>query len=66
MATKTIYVCSKCGATTDSDHLCGWLVDSRAYPKEGSKLGEMIIRCPKHITEYAVREAAHGTQGIRS
>lgn len=51
---KTIYVCSTCGENTaewgtDED----WLIAS--VPE--SKTGEMVIRCPEHITEYAIRKA---------
>jgi len=52
MAT-TIYVCDKCGETSADWDIEDWLI--AAVP--GSTTGEMVIRCPDHITEYAIRKA---------
>jgi DNA-directed RNA polymerase subunit RPC12/RpoP len=49
---KTIYVCSKCGAKTTNKNERYWLI--RSNP---SKSGEMVIRCPDHVTAYAERKA---------
>jgi hypothetical protein len=50
----TIYVCSKCRETSEGwQTLDDWLIG--AVP--GSKCGEMVIRCPRHITRYAIRKA---------
>ena len=61
------FVCSKCGETSTGYNLDDWLVAS--VPE--SRDGEMVIRCPEHITEYSVRKAgghiesrAHGRVGI--
>ena len=52
--TTTVYICSKCGETTaDWENIEDWLI--AAVP--GSTTGEMVIRCPDHITEYAIRKA---------
>lgn len=52
----TIFVCSRCGATTEPD-AAGWLI----APRKGAKPGHLIIRCPEHVTKYALAAA-----GIRS
>jgi len=53
MAGKSFLVCSKCGATIESCKArgAGWLVKSNVR-----KRGEMVIRCPRHITRYAERQ----------
>jgi len=57
---KTIYVCSVCGETTaDWDTDDDWLIAN----VPGSTSGEMVIRCPKHITEYAIRKAGGRVEG---
>lgn len=48
-----IYVCSKCGESSHLHNLDDWLVAS--IP--GATHGEMVVRCPAHITEYAIRKA---------
>lgn len=68
---ETIYRCSVCGETTEAsinpylssaayrggsgelDYDEDWLLAS----VPGSASGEMVIRCPEHITEYAIRKA---------
>lgn len=50
----TIFVCSKCGETTRRwENTDDWLIAN----VPDSKTGEMVIRCPLHITEYAIRKA---------
>ncbi len=48
----TYFVCSKCGVTTSDPSAPGWLIGS----KRGSIEGDMIIRCPDHVTTYARRQ----------
>lgn len=53
---ETYYVCSVCGAKAtpyEAGEQGDWLVAS----VPGSKSGEMVIRCPDHITRYAIRKA---------
>ena len=50
---RTFYVCSRCGETSEDHNLEGWLIVSVPY----SKSGEMVIRCPEHITRYAIYKA---------
>ena len=51
---KTIFVCNKCGETTAMwENVDDWLI----APVPNSPSGEMVIRCPEHITEYAIRKA---------
>lgn len=53
MKAGTLYVC-KCGETSaDWQSLDDWLIGS----VPGSKCGEMVIRCPKCITKYAIYKA---------
>jgi len=52
----TWYVCSKCGAKIlsvdpEREH---WLIARHKHIR-----GRMVIRCPQHITEYALRIAEH-------
>jgi len=66
----TKYVCAKCGATTTDPEENGWLVASRKNHEYA-----MIIRCPQHITKYAIQQAEltavgkatirGGLQGVR-
>jgi DNA-directed RNA polymerase subunit RPC12/RpoP len=53
----TKYVCSKCGRTLESQALGSegqtWLIARRRNTWQG----EMIIRCPHHITRYAYQLA---------
>lgn len=54
------YVCGKCGDTSEGQDWEEWLI----APLPGSKNGELVIRCPQHITEYAIRKAGgHIEQG---
>jgi len=61
---RTIYVCSVCHRQSDDLHTHGWLLDE---PKNAEKAcqGEMVIRCPEHVTRYAIRLAKHGKQAVR-
>jgi DNA-directed RNA polymerase subunit RPC12/RpoP len=61
---RTVYVCSKCGRTADDQHVRGWLIGT---PKSGEKQfsGEMMIRCPQHTTDYAIRQTQGGRSKIR-
>lgn len=50
---SAIYVCSVCGDTIEADaDNEDWLIANAL----GSTSGEMVIRCPEHITEYAIRK----------
>jgi DNA-directed RNA polymerase subunit RPC12/RpoP len=49
----TMYVCGKCGRTTESGNTAGWLIAQRKDQPEG----HLIIRCPKHANEYSKRLA---------
>ena len=53
MTGKSYYVCSKCGATIEASEAraAGWLVATNVH-----KVGQMVIRCPQHITRYAERQ----------
>ena len=62
---ETLYVCSKCGRTADSQHVRGWLIGTHADPERAYN-GEMMIRCPDHVTDYAVRNTVGGKSAIRS
>jgi len=63
---RQVWVCSKCGRTVQNEAqwMRGWLIDSH---KDAEKEfhGEMVIRCPAHITRYALSAAEHGKDGIR-
>lgn len=63
---RQVWVCSTCGRTVENtvNATRGWLIDSH---KDGEKQfnGEMVIRCPDHITSYALRCAEHGKEAIR-
>lgn len=63
---RQVWVCSKCGRTVENtpNATRGWLIDSH---KDAEKQfhGEMVIRCPQHITQYAVRCAERGRAAIR-
>ena len=49
----TIYVCGKCGEASEHwESLDDWLIASNP-----NKAGQMVIRCPQCITEYAIRKA---------
>ncbi len=56
---NTIYVCSKCGETTaDWENTDDWLIGSaKLKPGEIVSKGEMVIRCPEHVTRYAIYKA---------
>ena len=63
---RQFWVCSKCGRTVE-DHpnwTRGWLIASHKMA-EKSYNGEMVIRCPEHITGYALRNADGGRKSIR-
>lgn len=52
---KTKFVCEKCGEeTTLPAH--GWLIADREFD-EKAKPGQMFIRCPEHLTAYALERA---------
>jgi len=63
---RDVWVCSRCGRTVEDmpQWTRGWLIDSH---KDAAKAfnGEMVIRCPQHITDYAIRNAEHGRAAIR-
>ena len=58
---RTINVCSKCGETTTAwETTDDWLIGSSK-----AKAGQMVIRCPQHITRYAIRQAGgHIANGL--
>ena len=64
---NTIYVCDKCGKTSEQwETLDDWLIASTStgWP-QANRTGEMVIRCPQHITEYAIRKAGgHIREGV--
>ena len=51
----TRVVCDRCGATEEIDRArdAGWLVCTTAS-------GRMVIRCPDHITRYAITRCPFG------
>lgn len=53
----TLYVCNRCGRTSDEQHVRDWLIAPRVDSAEARVEGWMVIRCPQHITEYARRIA---------
>ena len=63
---RQVWVCSKCGRTVQDDRNStrGWLIASH---KDAEKQfnGEMVIRCPTHITKYALSIAEGGKESIR-
>ena len=63
---RQVWVCSKCGRTVENTEWAtrGWLIDSHKNAEKQFN-GEMVIRCPQHITAYAVRCAEHGRSAIR-
>ena len=60
----TTYVCSKCGRRADEFHIRGWLIGTHKDPERAYN-GEMMIRCPDHITEYAIRNTVGGRNAIK-
>ena len=64
---KSVWVCSSCGrAVFDNPNSTrGWLIGNH---KDAEKHfhGEMVIRCPDHITGYALRCAQNGQDDVRS
>lgn len=63
---RQVWVCSKCGRTVEDNpnSTRGWLIASH---KDAEKQfhGEMVIRCPAHITNYALSCAVSGKSAIR-
>ena len=57
---NTVYVCSVCGETSGAydGNTEDWLI--AAVP---GKSGEMVIRCPQHVTRYAIRKAGGHIRG---
>jgi DNA-directed RNA polymerase subunit RPC12/RpoP len=53
---RQVWVCSKCGKTVENTKNAtrGWLIGKHADAAKAA-MGEMVIRCPKHITRYALR-----------
>jgi DNA-directed RNA polymerase subunit RPC12/RpoP len=62
---ETLFVCSRCGRTADSRHVRGWLVGTHTDPERAVN-GEMVIRCPEHVTDDAIRNTVNGRDAIRS
>jgi len=62
----TVYVCSKCGRTVqyEPNWTRGWLIGTHKNAAKAFN-GEMVIRCPAHITNYAIRNAQNGRADIR-
>ena len=50
----TVYVCSACGETSAAygGNTEDWLIANVPC-----KFGEMVIRCPDHVTRYAIRKS---------
>lgn len=48
-------ICQLCGTGTPADHADGWLVSPRR-----SDPGILVIRCPAHISEWALRQSQAG------
>jgi DNA-directed RNA polymerase subunit RPC12/RpoP len=61
---RQVYVCGKCGRTADTDHVRGWLI-GRSKNAEDQANGILVIRCPQHISGYALRKAEGGRNAIR-
>ena len=63
---RTVFVCGKCGRTVENKEQWtrGWLIASH-LDAEKQFQGEMVIRCPQHITRHALRIAAGGKSAIR-
>ena len=63
---RQVWVCSMCDrmAGNDEQWTHGWLIDKH---KDAEKRfnGEMVIRCPDHISEYAIRLALRGKAAIK-
>lgn len=53
---RTYYRCSVCGELASAFDQ-SWEGDWLIVPVSGSTRGEMVIRCPEHITRYAIRKA---------
>lgn len=63
---RQAWVCSKCGRTVQ-DHpqwTRGWLIANHKDAEKRAN-GEMVIRCPLHITRYAIYQAQSGRPKIR-
>lgn len=62
----TVVVCSKCGRTAENtpNWTRGWLIDTHKNAEKAFN-GEMVIRCPQHITAYAISQAERGRAAIR-
>jgi hypothetical protein len=52
---KNWLVCQRCGRVVQRDLAARWLVS----PKRGDQ-DILIVRCPKHITEHAMRMTVEG------
>jgi DNA-directed RNA polymerase subunit RPC12/RpoP len=63
---RQVWVCSKCGRTVkdDPNSTRGWLI-AKHRDAEKQFHGEMVIRCPAHITAYALSIAKGGKKSIR-
>ena len=53
---RQVWVCSKCGRTVENTQNAtrGWLIGQHKNAAKAAQ-GEMVIRCPRHITQYARR-----------
>jgi len=62
----TYLVCSKCGHTVEDtpNWTRGWLVGTHKNAVKAFN-GEMVIRCPQHITQYAIRNSENGKGDIK-
>lgn len=56
MRPKNYCVCSKCGTKIEASEAksAGWLVATNVR-----KVGQMVIRCPRHITDYIQRQTRY-------
>ena len=62
----TYVVCSKCGRTAENTQnwTRGWLIGTHRNAEKAFN-GEMVIRCPNHITQYAIRNVENGRKAIQ-
>jgi len=64
---RQVWVCSECGRTVQDDPnwTRGWLIGTHRDLEKAFN-GEMVIRCPDHITDYAIRNVEGGRRAIRA
>jgi len=62
---RDVWVC-RCGTTVENTENAtrGWLIAGNKNAEKAFN-GEMVIRCPHCITDYAIRNAENGKADIR-